>query len=325
MKAIVSSSPDEPLEARDLPEARLRPNELRVRVQAAGVNPADWKMRSYFYLGVARRVIGAPGPFVPGIDFAGIVESAGSSVGFPRVGDRVMGSTDFSRRQRGSYAEYVHVRPDQVAILPPEVSAEEAACLPVPGVTAYRGLFDLGGLSDTIPLDPKQRSRKVLVLGASGGVGHLAVQLAHSRGCFVAGVCSAKNAELVERLGGLPIDYRSGDALSLAEAQGPFDVIVDCVGSQAYPTERCERLLTQSGILVLFMPRLHDARALFKVTRVKTLLVQPRSNILDRLVSDLAEKRIRVVIADRIPLSEAERAHAISKSGHVVGKLVLVG
>jgi len=317
VQALVSQNAGAPLAWAELPDVPLRPDDVRVEVHAVGVNPVDWKMREASLLGLAQRVVGPGGPFVCGVDFSGVVGAVGSRVTGVAVGDRVVGGTDFSRRQRGSYARTVQVRADQVALLPPEVAFDAAACLPVAGVTARMALFELGHLLE-------RKAPRVLVLGASGGVGHFAVQLARAYGARVAGVCSAKNASLVARLGAEPIDYGAGDALEAAAAHGPFDVIIDGIGTATYPLGRCCKLLAPDGTHVLVMPKPRDYAHIALPGRVRTVLGRPNRARLAPLVADLAAGKIEVVIAERIPLAEAERAHTVSKAGRVVGKLVLV-
>jgi NADPH:quinone reductase-like Zn-dependent oxidoreductase len=315
MRVLTSASPQQPLGWSEVPERRLEENELRVTVRAVSVNPVDWKMRQGSILGNAHRIIGPPGPLVCGVDFAGTVSELGPKVTGLQIGDRVVGGTNFSRRQRGSYAEYVQVQADQVVVLPPEVSFEDAACLPVAGVTALRALRSLD------KLDPKQTPR-VLVLGASGGVGHFAVQLASLRGAVCVGVCSERNAALVKRLGGIPIDYRNGDVAAVAAQHGPFDVIVDAVGSATYPTGQYRKLCR--GAYVLVAPSGRDFLRVLLPGPVTTLLGVVRREQLVPLTRELSAGRLRPVIQERIPLGEAERAHELSRTGKVVGKLVLL-
>jgi NADPH:quinone reductase-like Zn-dependent oxidoreductase len=317
MKVLTSSSPTEPLAWAEIPERKLRADEVVVAVRAAGVNPVDWKMRQGDLLGVAQRIVGPSGPLVCGIDFAGEVTAVGAAVTDLKLGDRVVGGTDFSRQQFGSYASQVHVRADQVAVLPPQVAFDEAACLPVAGVTAQTCLFDIG------KLDQRQEPR-ALVLGAAGGVGHFAVQLAKLRGAVSVGVCSERNVALVERLGGIAIDYTKGDVAAAAAQHGPYDVIVDAVGSATYPIAMCLKLLKKGGVHVLVMPNPRDYWRLVLPGPVKTVLGRPGRASLEPLVAELAAGRLQVVIAERIPMAEAERAHQLSRAGKVVGKLVLV-
>ncbi|GMV44575.1 MAG: NADPH:quinone reductase [Myxococcales bacterium] len=318
MRALVSRSASTPLAWAELPDRSLRPDEVRVQVTAAGVNPVDWKMRGFSLLSVAHAIVGPSGPFVPGVDFAGVVTEAGTAVEGLRPGDPVVGGTDFSRRQRGSYARVVQVRADQVAPLPPSVRLDEAACLPVAGVTAQSALFEVGGLD--VGRNPEAR---VLILGASGGVGLFAIQLARTAGAAVVGVCSARNVDLVRRLGALPIDYGAGDPLAAAREHGPYDVVVDAVGSAAYPVGRCRALLSKGGVHVLVMPQPRDYLQL-AVRRARTVLGRPTTASLAPLVEALAAGRLEVLVAERIPFDDAERAHQVSREGRVVGKLVLV-
>ena len=277
----------------------------------------DWKMRQGELLGVAQRLLGPAGPLVTGVDFAGDVIAVGSKVTDLKLGDRVVGGTDFSRKQHGSYATEVQVRADQVALLPAEVAFADAACLPVAGVTAYTSLFGLG------KLDQKPEPR-ALILGAAGGVGHFAVQLAKARGAVAVGVCSTRNVALVERLGGIAIDYSQGDVAAAAAQHGPYDVIVDAVGSATYPIGKYLKLLKKGGAHVLVMPAPRDYWRLILQRRVKTVLGRPNRATLEPLVAELASGRLQVVIEEKVPLAEAERAHQLSRAGKVVGKLVLV-
>lgn len=317
MQALVSPSSATPLQWAELPDRPLRADEVRVQVAAVGVNPVDWKMRGFSALSVAYALVGPGRPFVPGVDFAGVVAEVGAQVSGLAVGDRVVGATDFSRKQRGSYARMVQVRGSQVAKLPAGVPFDAAACLPVPAVTAWTSLFTLGGID-------RKESPRALILGASGGVGHLAVQLARNAGATAVGVCSARNMALVERLGGTAVDYGAGDPLAQAAALGSYDVIVDAVGSSSYPMGRCLPLLRPGGVHVLVMPTPRDYLRLAFSRRVRTVLGRPSGANLAPIVEQLASGRLEVVIAERIPLDEAERAHQQSRQGRVVGKLVMV-
>jgi NADPH:quinone reductase-like Zn-dependent oxidoreductase len=175
MKAMAQRTwnPDEPLELLELPTPEPRRGEVRVKVQAVGVNPVDWKMRSHGPLRLAARLVGPKPPVVVGVDFAGVVEVVGPGVTRAAPGDRVVGGTNFSCGQRGSYADTVLVREDQLCRVPDSVDIAVAAALPIGGVTAWKAVVDLGRIRHAPPGD-----RRVLVLGASGGVGQLAVRFA---------------------------------------------------------------------------------------------------------------------------------------------------
>src|SRR5450631_1913305 len=140
MRVATSSSATEPLRIVELPSRPLRAGDVRVRVRSIGVNPVDWKMREGGPLRLAHHFVGPSGPLVVGVDFAGEVIEIGGGVTELAVGARVVGGTDFSRKQLGSDATEVVVRPDQCAVLPDAVDFDRAACLPVPGATAWRAL-----------------------------------------------------------------------------------------------------------------------------------------------------------------------------------------
>ncbi|HXK25664.1 MAG TPA: NAD(P)-dependent alcohol dehydrogenase [Myxococcota bacterium] len=307
----------EPLALVELPTREPHADEIRVEVKAIGVNPVDWKMRTLGPLRLAARLIGPPPPVVVGVDFAGVVNAVGVRVADLAVGDRVVGGTDFSRGQRGSYADTVYVRPDQVCPLPPEVDFETAGALPVAGVTAWMSLHEIGRL------DPGERA---LVLGASGGVGQLAVQIAKRvLGGFVVGVCSGRNVELVRSLGAdAVLDYEHGDILAQARACGPYQVVMDCVGS--YSGSGCRALLTRGGRHVVVSGDTPAAMLQLLVPPFSSKAVLARANRerLGHVVRAVADGKVKVHIAQRFPLVDAERAHALSRTGRVTGKLVLL-
>lgn len=313
MQTMIIRSPSSALVSHTLPVRPLKPREVRVAVRAIGVNPVDWKLADNGGIRLAHWLLGPSGPFVCGIDFAGLVTEVGGAARGVAVGDAVVGAIDFRLRQRGSYATEVVVRDTQVAVLPARVDLEAAACLPVAGVTAHLALFEHGGLT---------RGGKALVLGASGGVGHLALQLARNHGAAVFGVCSSRNAALVTRLGATAITHDDGHALDKAREQGPFDVVVNAVDTARYPVRRVAQLLSPRGRHVLLTPRPLDYPCL-ALPRVKTFSAFPRRRSLEPLVSALAAGKLEVVISERFPLEQAEQAHQFSRTGKVVGKVVL--
>jgi NADPH:quinone reductase-like Zn-dependent oxidoreductase len=307
----------EPLALVELPTPEPRADQVRVAVKAIGVNPVDWKMRQHGPLRLAARLLGPPPPVVVGVDFAGVVDAVGSRVTDVRVGERVVGGTNFSRGQRGSYADTVFVRTDQLCPLPPELDLETAGALPVAGVTAWMSVVELGRLA---------AGQSALILGASGGVGQLALQIAkHVRGGFAVGVCSGKNAALVRELGAdVALDYERGDALEQAKAHAPYQVVVDCVGSYSGPG--CRALLGKGGRHVIVSGDSLGAIAqLFAPPfSSKAVLGQPSRQRLARVVAAVVAGQVKVRIARRFPLAEAEQAHQLSQTARVTGKLVLL-
>jgi NADPH:quinone reductase-like Zn-dependent oxidoreductase len=306
----------------ELPTPDVGPKQVRVAVHAIGVNPVDWKMRSGGPLRLAARLIrtfrGPRGPIILGVDFAGVVEAVGAKVTDLAVGQRVVGGTNFSRGQHGSYADTVVVAADQVAPLPDEVAFDIAGALPVAGVTAWMALTEYR------PIEP---GRRALVLGASGGVGQFAVQLAkRTRGAdVVVGVCSAKNVDLVRGLGAdHAVDYGAGDPLEAARAHGPYDVVVDCAGT--YAASRCRALLGPGGrhVMVAGDSIGMMLQVIVPPFRSRAILGKPTRARLAAVVAAVAAKQLVVPISERLPLADVEAAHAKSMTGRMTGKLVLL-
>lgn len=311
------------LERIDLPAPEPGPREVRVAVHAIGVNPVDWKMRKQGPLRMIARAIrplrGPRGPVILGVDFAGVIEAVGARVTGLAPGARVVGGTNFARGQHGSYADTVVVRADQVAALPDDVPFDVAAALPVAGVTAWMALHEYRRV------EPGRG--RVLVLGASGGVGQFAVQLARNvcEAALVAGVCSSKNAALVRDLGAHEVlAYDAGDPLDAARAHGPFDVIVDCAGT--YAASRCRALLAPGGRHVMVAGDRPSAMLQIFVPpfRSRMILGRPTTARLAALVDAVAKGQVTVPIAQRLPLADVEAAHAASQTGRMTGKLVLL-
>jgi NADPH:quinone reductase-like Zn-dependent oxidoreductase len=306
-----------PLALVDLETPAPQAGEVVVAVRAIGVNPVDWKMRQGGLLGVAARFVGPKPPVVPGVDFAGVVEAVGSRVTSVKPGDSVVGAVNFARKQRGSYADTVVVREDQICRLPEGFDLEVAGAVPVAGVTAWMCVVDIGRITS---------GKKALIIGASGGVGQFAVQIAkHVKGAFVVGVCSGRNADLVRSLGADAIvDYTAGDALADAKAHGPFDLVLDCVGG--YAGNQCRALLAPGGRHVMVNGDASGAvgQALIAPFRSRIMLGQPDGARLKPVIEAIAAGKIHVNIAQRLPLTEAEEATRLSQSGRSTGKIILV-
>jgi NADPH:quinone reductase-like Zn-dependent oxidoreductase len=195
-----------------------------------------------------------------------------------------------------------------------------AAALPVAGVTAWRALLELGRLREA-----PAPERRVLVLGASGGVGQFCVQIAHHEGAFVAGVCSGRNAELVRGLGAdVVLDYGASDPLEQARAHAPFQVVVDCVGG--YAGAACRSLLRSGGrhVMVAGESAGQVVQAVLHPIRSKSLLGAPNGARLAPLVDGVAAGWLHVNVVHRIPLGDVVEAHRISREGRTAGKIILV-
>jgi NADPH:quinone reductase-like Zn-dependent oxidoreductase len=225
MKAIVARcyGPPEILKLAEVEKPTPKDNELLVKVRAASVNPLDWHMmRGSPYIMRLDAGIGTPKDDRMGVDFSGTVEAVGKDVKKFHVGDEVFGGRD------GAFAEYVRVREEGAVVLKPSnITFEQAAAVPIAALTALQGLRDEGHL---------QRGQKVLINGASGGVGTFAVQIAKSMGAEVTGVCSTRNVEMVSKLGAdHVIDYTKE---KYTDAPVQYDLIVDTVGNEGLLANR---------------------------------------------------------------------------------------
>jgi NADPH:quinone reductase-like Zn-dependent oxidoreductase len=276
MKAIVQDryGPPELLELRDVDRPVPAGDEVLVRVHAAAVNAYDWHvMRGDPYLArlMAPAVFGRRGPKkrIRGRDFAGRVETVGSGVTRLRPGDEVYGEAD------GTFAEYVCVPADLAEPKPANLTFAQAAAIPLAGNTALMGLRDMGEV---------QPGQRVLVNGASGGVGTFAVQLAKSLGAEVTGVCSTRNVDLIRSIGADDaIDYTRDDFTRTGRR---YDLVFDLVGNRSLTD--CRRALAPTGTLVL------SGGGVFNGVS----LVGPIALILRaQLLSPLIRHRLRVLTA----------------------------
>ena len=263
--------------------------EVLVRVIAAGVNPVDCKTRRGE--GVARWV--GPPPFVPGWDVAGVVESTGYGVTRFKVGDAVYGMPRFPR-QAGGYAEYVTAPSHQFAPIPTNISPIEAAALPLAALTAWQCLVGVARLC---------AGQTVLVHGASGGVGHLAVQIARALGATVIATGSRNDRE----------------ALSARNV----DVAVDLAGSE---TETLVETLRDGGLLLAVANGADDsviAGCSRRGIRVEQPLVEPDGHDLEEISKLVESGKLKVNVEDVMPLAQAAEAHERLEKGGRRGKLVL--
>lgn len=284
------------------------PTEVRVRLCAAGVNPVDWKTRA----GTGSAGVIGPPPFVLGWDVAGVVESVGRGVTRFAVGDRVMGMPRFPR-QAGAYAEYVTAPSRQLVAIPAGVSDVDAAALPLGSLTAWQILVD------TAAIAPGDR---VLIHNASGGVGHLAVQIARARGATVIATASAAKHDWLRSLGADElIDYR---AAAFEDLVRDMDVTVDLVGG--HDSSRAIRTVRPGGLLVVVPsggdPDVHEAARAAGI-RSTGFLVEPDRTSLEAVADLVAAGRLRVTVGATFPLAAAAEAHRAGEAHAVTGKIAL--
>jgi NADPH:quinone reductase-like Zn-dependent oxidoreductase len=325
MKAIVQDkygSPDDVLELQDIDKPVVGDNAVLVRVHATSVNPADWHlMRGLPYIARLRFGLRKPKDTVPGCDVAGRVETVGKNVTMFQPGDEVFGSP-FAHGLR-TFAECVCVSDDLLAVKPANLSFDQAATVPLAALTALQGLRDHGRI---------EPGHKALIIGASGGVGTFAVQIAKSFGAEVTGVCSTRNVDMVRSIGAdHVIDYTQQD---FTQGGQRYDLILQLAGTRS--ASDCRRALTPKGTLVLISGE-SSGRWIGPVDRIiKALLVspfgsqnlvsftvKPNKEDLQSLKELIETDKVTPVIDRTYSLSEVPDAIGYLEEGHARGKVVI--
>jgi NADPH:quinone reductase-like Zn-dependent oxidoreductase len=301
MKAAIYTKRDsrKVLELVDIDPPIPKKGEVLIKVRAASVNPLDWRLKSHH----------------PGVDLAGEVAAIGSGVTRFKTGDAVFGAG------KGTFAEYARARESQLAALPDGLTFEQAACLPIAGLTALQGLRDKGKLAS---------GQKVLINGASGGVGTFAVQIAKILGAEVTGVCSTRNVELIQSLGAdVVVDYTQHD---FAQEAKRYDLVLDNVGNRSLSDLR--HVLTRQGRCVLvgapkewgpILRGLVDAIIRSFILRQNFLffIARAKPEDLETLSSFVQTGRMHPVVDRRYPLSNTGQAIAYVEEGHARGKVII--
>jgi NADPH:quinone reductase-like Zn-dependent oxidoreductase len=323
MKAIVQEAYGSPdvLEFRDIDKPAIGANDVLVRVRAAGVNPADWAIVGGLpYIARPLYGMGKPKNPVRGTDVAGEVEAVGASVTRFRPGDEVFG---WSGHLGGAFAEYASVSEDALVTKPAKLTFEQAAAVPMAGTVALLAVRDHGKV---------QAGQKVLINGASGGIGSFAVQIAKSLGAEVTGVCSTRNMDLVRSIGAdHVIDYTKVDFTRTGQR---YDFILDNVANRSLSDLR--RALTPKGTLVpngggfdhRWMAsggRLIRAKVSFAFVSqsVRTFIASSKQQNLLVLKELIEAGKIRPVIDRTYALSETPQAIGYVGQGHARGKVVI--
>jgi NADPH:quinone reductase-like Zn-dependent oxidoreductase len=324
MKAVVYTrfGPPDVLEIRDIKKPVPNDDQVLVKVRAASVNPYDWHLiRGTPYI-MRAMMAGLRKPKDPrvGVDYAGTIEAVGKNVTQLKPGDEVFGN------RTGAFAEYVCARADRaVALKPASVTFEQAASVPVAALTALQGLRDKGKV---------QPGQKVLINGASGGVGTFAVQIAKTFGADVTGVCSTRNLDLVRSLGAdHVIDYTKEDFSKGAER---YDVILDNVGTQ--PLSGFRRVLKPNGICVMIGgggpnegnwvgPMSRPIKAMlispFISQKIGMMMAQGNKDDLNTMADLMQSGKVKPVIDRTYPLSQIAEAMRYLEAGHARGKVII--
>lgn len=307
----------EVLEEGDQPRPVPKPRQVLIEVHAASVNPRDWLLREGRY--VFRHLMRGF-PLILGSDVSGVVVEAGRHVTLFRPGDAVFGmQTPLGRM--GAYAEYIAIDERALARKPANISHAEAAAVPCAGLTAYGALLRVGRT---------RAGSRVTIIGASGGVGTYATQIAKVLGAEVSAVTSARNAPLVQSLGAdRVIDYTTERFETVLDSQ---DLVFDTIGRENL--QKCSAVLTPRGRYITTIPSVTtftnalttNVRRTLKMGNAQsahTILVRADGKDLSELASLMSAGKVRSVIDSVYPLSEVRAAHERSRSWRTQGKLVL--
>ncbi len=294
----------EVLRYEDAPRPVVKPDEVLIRVHAAGVNPVDWKVRE----GHVKSMFTYPMPLIPGWDVSGVVQSTGLDTSRLKAGDEVYSRPDIARD--GAYAEYIAVRESEVALKPKSLDHVQAAAVPLAALTAWQALFDAAKI---------QPGQTLLIHGAAGGVGTFAVQLAKLKGARVIGTASKKNHEFLRSLGAdETIDYNTTRFENVVHG---VDAVLDTITGETM--ERSWQVLKKDGILVSILQPPSPEKAAAHGVRCAHTFVQPSVPQLNEIAKLLDAGKLKVIVEKVFPLWEARAAQDLSQTGHVRGKIVL--
>ncbi|MBX0357966.1 NADP-dependent oxidoreductase [Halobacillus sp. Nhm2S1] len=308
MKAIVIEQYGDRNQLIEKDVERPVPSESQVIVElhATSINPIDWKLRE----GYLKEMLDFDFPIILGWDAAGIVAEVGSAVQNFKVGDRVFARPDTTRF--GTYAEYTAVDEHLLAHLPENVSFEEAAAVPLAGLTAWQCLVDFSDIKE---------GDHVLIHAGSGGVGHYAIQIAKQKGAYVAATASGKNQEWVEKLGvDRFINYKEED---FSEILSDYDIVLDTLGGEIQ--EKSFSVLKEGGRLPSIVQPPDEDLAAKHGIKAGFVWLEPSGEKLEKLASMMESGNLVSVIGHRFDLSEEglKEAHSVSETHHAKGKIVI--
>ena len=316
----------EVLRHEEAPLPELKPGEVLVRVHAVGINPPDWYLREGYKDLPPEWQPAVSFPLILGSDMSGVVEAVATDVQGFSIGDEVFGMVRFpSMGESAAYAEYVTAPASDLALKPAGIDHVHAAGAPMAGLTGWQFLIELGH-NEANPFQPESHhplplnGKTVLVNGAAGGVGHLAVQLAKWKGAHVIAVASGKHESFLRELGADEfIDYTKSPPEDIAH---DVDLVLDTLGGST--TGRFLRTLKRGGALFPVFIGFSDAEEAAKLG-VTVSMTQVRSNgpQLVELGRLLDTGTVRVAIDSTFPLADARKAHERAARGHIQGKIVL--
>jgi NADPH:quinone reductase-like Zn-dependent oxidoreductase len=300
----------------NFPIPEPKKNQVLVRVMETSVNPLDWKTRN----GELKSVLGSKFPMILGNDISGVVLKCGEKVTNFKEGDNVYGMADtnvkpswFGFATTGAYAEFICTREDTLTLKPDNISFEEAASIPLCGLTVYQALVKKLKI---------KKDDKILINGASGGVGVIAVQISKALGAKVTAIAAGRNKELLFELGAdYFYDYQK---TSIIEIDKKFDIIYDVVANSSY--KETKHLLSNTGVylsnipnpIAAIIPCLRNSKRIKKKTFA---WVSPSGADLSKISQMIESEEVKAVIDKIYPLNEIKKAHEHSERGKVTGKI----
>ncbi|MEI5993477.1 NADP-dependent oxidoreductase [Candidatus Enterococcus mansonii] len=309
MKAVVINQygSKEELTEQDITLPELKENQVLVKEHATSINPIDWKLRE----GYLKQMFDWPFPIILGWDVAGVITAVGSKVTDWKVGDKVFARPETTRF--GTYAEETIVDENLLAKIPENITFEQAAAVPLAGLTALQALFDHGKL---------QKGEKVLIHAGAGGVGTYAIQLAKQSGAYVITTASEKNHGLLEKLGADEIiDYHT---TNFADVLTDIDLVFDTMGGDIQK-ESISVLKPTTGRLISIVGIADEALAKEKNIKAESIWLQTNGKQLQEIADLMAEDKVISVVGAVFPFSRQGiyDAHALSETHHAVGKIVI--
>ena len=292
------------LSLEQIDKPRIGNDEVLLRIRSAAVNPVDWKIRE----GLLKDFIPYELPVTLGWDAAGIIEAVGAGVQDFAPGDEVYTRPDI--RRNGTYADYLAVRAEEIASKPANLDFMQAAAIPLAGITAWQSLVDVGKIG------PGQR---VLIHAGAGGVGHLAIQIAKSKGAEVVATASAVNQALLRELGvDEAIDYTKAPFWKQTD---PVDLVFDTLGGEVQ--HQSWQLVRPGGLLVSVVDQPDQTEARRCEVRSAFVFIEPSRRILEELAALAEASQLKPYIEHYFTLSNIVEAQMLSQSGRTRGKIVI--
>jgi len=304
MKAAVIREYGAAIEISDVPQPALLADSVLIEVHAASVNPVDGIVQA----GYLKEMMPITFPFTMGFDVSGVVVEVGDQVSKFEIGDEV-----FSRpngMQAGTIAEYAVIKEEELAIKPSNISHQEAASIPLVGLTAWQAMVTKGNL---------QKGQKILIHAGSGGVGTLAIQMAKHLGAEVATTTSAVNAEMVKNLGAdVVIDYKTQ---KFEEELSDYDLVFDMLGGEIM--EKSFKILKKGGCLVSIKGE--DSKGLAKQygVRFEAFFMWPSGEMLSQLAQLISDGALKPVIDRTFSIDQVQEAYGYLQGGRAKGKIVI--